>query len=67
MPEVTTKSPVANMIFEFVEESELSSGSSCNSGYSYDNCDFEDDENLSDSEEHRLFWDSQEQLLMEKN
>ncbi|GJX95135.1 hypothetical protein Tco_0349721 [Tanacetum coccineum] len=73
MPGVTTKSPVAglsyetlaNMIFEFVEESELSLGSSCNSGDSYDNCDFEDDENLSDPEEHRLFWESQEQLLME--
>ncbi|PWA73653.1 hypothetical protein CTI12_AA259630 [Artemisia annua] len=73
MPGVTTKSPVAglnyeslaNMIFEFVEESELSSGTSCNSGDSYDNCDFEDDENLSDPEEHRLFWESQEQLLME--
>nr|GEW57427.1 hypothetical protein [Tanacetum cinerariifolium] len=56
MPEVTTKSPVANMIFEFLEESELSSGSSCNSGDSYDNCDFEDDENLRGRGEGMGIW-----------
>ncbi|CAI9266334.1 unnamed protein product [Lactuca saligna] len=55
----------ADMIFEFLEESELSSGSSCNSGDSYDNGDLEEYENSGDPEEDRLFWESQEQLLTE--
>lgn len=52
-----------DMIFEFLEESELSSGSSCNSGKSCDNGDLEEDENSGHPEENRLFWESQEQLL----
>ncbi|KAI3780645.1 hypothetical protein L2E82_10630 [Cichorium intybus] len=55
----------ADMIFEFLEESELSSGSSCTSGDSYDNGELEEDENSGDPEENRLFWESQEQLLTE--
>ncbi|XP_071701570.1 uncharacterized protein [Rutidosis leptorrhynchoides] len=54
---------VADMIFEFLEETELSSGGSCNSGESYDSGDLEEDENPSDPEENILFWESQEQLL----
>lgn len=58
---------VTDMIFEFVEESELSSGSSFNSGNSHidDNGDlnFEDNENPGDPEENKSFWESQEQLL----
>ena len=53
------------MIFEFLEESELSSGSSCNSGDSYDGGDLEDDEeNSGDPAENKSFWEAQEQLLM---
>ncbi|KVI04284.1 Protein of unknown function DUF506, plant [Cynara cardunculus var. scolymus] len=52
------------MIFEFLEESELSSGSSCNSGNSYDSGELEEEEeNSCDSEENRSFWEAQEQLL----
>ncbi|XP_076940974.1 uncharacterized protein LOC143610355 [Bidens hawaiensis] len=60
---------VTDMIFEFVEESELSSRSSFNSGDSHidDNRDlnFEDYENPGDPEENKSFWESQEQLLTE--
>jgi len=55
----------SDMIFEFLEESELSSGSSTDSGDSYNNDDLEEDENPGDPEENRLFWESQEQLLTE--
>ncbi|KAI3818926.1 hypothetical protein L1987_12747 [Smallanthus sonchifolius] len=62
----TKVSEEADMIFEFLEESELSSGSSFTSGDSYDNGDFvEDEENSGDPEENRSFWASQEELLTE--
>lgn len=62
------KSHVAdNMIFEFLEESELSSESSFSSRDSNDNGDFEEDENSCDPEENKLFWESQEELLTVNN
>lgn len=46
------------MIFEFLEERELSSGRSY-----LENGDLEEDENYGDREEKRLFWQTQEHHL----
>ncbi|XP_076949127.1 uncharacterized protein LOC143621656 [Bidens hawaiensis] len=55
------------MIFKFVEESELSLGSSFNSGDSHsdDNGDLNFEEDDENPEENKSFWESQEQLLTE--
>ncbi|KAI3795311.1 hypothetical protein L1987_37962 [Smallanthus sonchifolius] len=60
-----TKLP--DMIFEFLEESDLilSSGTSCDSGDSYEDHDLEKDKVCGDPEECRSFWESEEQLLTE--
>ncbi|KAJ0448273.1 hypothetical protein HanRHA438_Chr17g0823051 [Helianthus annuus] len=63
-PEAPSTNQNPDMIFEFIEENELSSGTSFSSGDSYENGDLEEDENSGDPEEDRLFWESQEQLLM---
>ncbi|XP_059664443.1 uncharacterized protein LOC132310269 [Cornus florida] len=54
------------MIFEFLEEGEELSESSCNSGYEFNGDDFVDedeDENGCNVEEKKVFWESQHELL----
>nr|XP_043612769.1 uncharacterized protein LOC122584773 [Erigeron canadensis] len=51
------------MIFEFLDENELSSGSSYNSGDDYMSIDLEEDEDSCDPGENKLFWETREKLL----
>ncbi|KAJ0448060.1 hypothetical protein HanRHA438_Chr17g0820241 [Helianthus annuus] len=61
----TVEAQVADMIFEFLDDSEVSSGSSCNSSDHNNNRETEEDETDGDQEENKLFWESQEQDLAE--